>query len=387
MRAFRPLGLAIAALAIALLPFGPAADAQDRERGLVLGYYVPYDTTSWASLESHADQIDVVAAQWVTLDACGSLGSRDDQTLKQFAHEHGIKVVPSLFTVSGALNHRLLTDDPAREAALQNIVSYTVDEGYDGFDLDLEGVDAADRDALSSFVGDLAARLHAQQKLLTLALPPKERDTTTGWAGAFDYAALGAEADLVTIMAYEYRGPFSGPGSVAPFDWVSRVTAFASGQMPTDRLLLGLAFYGYDWNTTSGGTVSLGYARAMALADQVQADVTFDAQQQSMTFSYVADGSFGVPKGPSGTPLSHVITTRSQAPCDVGAPSAPPAKPPPTPEAGVPQTHEVWLEDGASAAARLGLVFNYRLRGVATWRLGLEDPAVWPVLDAWRQGV
>ena len=35
----------------------------------VLGYYVPYDPTSWATLEAHADALDDVAAQWVTIDA------------------------------------------------------------------------------------------------------------------------------------------------------------------------------------------------------------------------------------------------------------------------------------------------------------------------------
>jgi len=126
--------------------------------------------------------------------------------------------------------------------ALDQIVSYTVAEDYDGFDLDLEGVDPADRDALTAFVASAGDALHANGKLLTLAIPPKERDVTVGWAGAYDYAALGAQADLVTIMAYEYRGPFSGPGSVAPFDWVQRVTRFATSQIPPDKVLLGLAF-------------------------------------------------------------------------------------------------------------------------------------------------
>jgi spore germination protein YaaH len=272
----------------------PAAGAQS-PHALVLGYYVPYDATSWASLEAHADQLDVIAAQWASIDACGGITARDDQTLKQFAHAHGIQVVPSLFTLSAELNHQLLADDATRANAIQNIVSYTVDEGYDGFDLDLEGIDPADRAAYSSFVTDLAAALHDHRKLLTLAVPAKERDTISGWAGAFDYAALGAQADLVTVMAYEYNGPFSGPGSVAPFDWVARVTAFASRQIPIGRLLLGLAFYGYDWNTTSGGAVSLGYPRATALASFFQAEPEFDGAQQSLTFGYTAEAGVRAP--------------------------------------------------------------------------------------------
>src|SRR4051794_20401283 len=56
----------------AALPSAAVPPARGPER-LMLGYYVPYDATSWASLAAHADALDVVAAQWVTVDACGNL--------------------------------------------------------------------------------------------------------------------------------------------------------------------------------------------------------------------------------------------------------------------------------------------------------------------------
>src|SRR5207249_3808074 len=253
-----------------------------------LGYYVAYDATSWASLAEHVDQLDIVAAQWVTIDACGNLASHDDQTLKQLARQHNVKVLPSLLTLSGWLNHQLLADDETAAHAVEQIVGYTLAEGYDGVDLDLEGVDAADRPLLTRFVSWLGSALHDNAKLLTLAIPAKERDVTVGWAGAYDYAALGVEADLVTVMAYEYRGPFSGPGSVAPYDWVARVAAFSTSQIPPEKVLLGLSFYGYDWNTTSGGTRSLGYPQALAFSNHYAAPFAFDLRQQSATFSYEA---------------------------------------------------------------------------------------------------
>ncbi len=381
--------LAAAALLVALWPPG-AGVAQTRDnlvgRGLVLGYYVPYDPTSWASLQAHPGQVDLVAAQWATIDGCGGLDTRDDQTLKQFAHDHGLKIEPSLFTASAWLNHRILTDDDARAAAMQNIVDYISDEGYDGIDLDFEGVAAADRDALTAFVNDLAPNVHARGKLLTLALPAKDHDATSGWAGAFDYAALSAQADLVTIMAYQYRGPFSGPGSVAPYAWVARVADFADQQIANDKVLLGLAFYGYDWNTTSDHAFAMGYPRFVALAEHEQAVPGFDPDQQSQTFSYTADAADEVPPAPTAPRLQHSMTTRTSAACDASPPQAQPTpRPAPPPEPGTPQAHEVWIEDSLSAAARIGLVDARNLRGIATWRLGFEDPNLWPLLDQWRQ--
>ena len=380
-------GLAALLGALVLAPGGPgfeAAPGAAAANRLVLGYYVPYDAASWASLQAHADQLDLVATQWVTVNACGGVGSSDDQTLKQFAQAQGLGVLPSLLTLSGWLNHRLLTEEEVTQHTLDEIVAYTLAEGYAGFDLDLEAVDAADRDALSSFVARAASALHEQGKLLTLALPAKDRDVTVGWAGAYDYAVLGAEADLVTIMAYEYRGPFSGPGSVAPIDWVERVLGFATRQIPPDKLLLGLAFYGYDWNVTSGGTRSLGYPAALRLAERYAVDIGFDVSAQSATFSYT--GLAGDPAGfrPTLPGLAHEVTVRQATGCDVTAPPPPTPTQPPTPPPNTPQVHEVWVEDAASATARLALASRYGVRGAASWRLGLEDERVWPAFEAFR---
>src|SRR5690348_1593583 len=98
-------------LAVAQTAPGGAAESPTVPNRRVLGYYVPYDPASWATLETQAAQIDMVAVQWVTIDGCGRLTSDDDQTLKQFARSRGIQVYPSLLTSSGWLNHRLLTDD------------------------------------------------------------------------------------------------------------------------------------------------------------------------------------------------------------------------------------------------------------------------------------
>jgi spore germination protein YaaH len=384
LRRLKPgLAAGVAALALGLgIGDRPAAAASDH---LVLGYYVPYDATSWASLQAHADQIDLVATQWVTANACGGIGSADDETLNQFARAHGLRVLPSLLTLSGWLNHRLLTEDEVSQQLIDQIVAYTVAEDYAGFDLDLEGVSADDRDALSVFVARAAVALHEQGKLLTLALPAKDRDVTVGWGGAYDYAALGADADLVTIMAYEFRGPFSGPGSVAPIDWVERVLGFATRAIPADKLLLGLAAYGYDWNVTSGGARSVGYPAARGLAEHYGIDIGFDAGSQSATFSFwglAGDGHFVPP--PPGRP-AHEMTVHSAPPCDVAVPPPTPAPtPPPAPPPDTPELHEVWVEDAASAAARLDLATRYALRGIATWRLGLEDARVWPALAAFR---
>ncbi len=360
---------------------------------VVLGYYVPYDPTSWASFQARAADLDYVSAQWVTVDGCGNLGSRDDRTLIAYAEEHGVKVLPSLLTSSGWLNHRLLTDPTTTDRFLNEIVSYVVEMGYPGFDLDLEGINAEDRDGYSAFVARLAEALHQRDKILTLAIPAKTSDVRTGWAGPYDYAALGRHADLILLMTYDYSWSSGPPGSIAPQDWVDRVAAYAVSQMPPKKVLLGLAFYGYDWNRTLGGRArALLYSQAAALAGQYGTRIATDGATRSGTFSYTARAGDSVPPPPSLPPLRHDIAVRTPGPCPVQPPATPP---PPAPTPGAPrptpitppiQEHVVWLEDATSVAARLQIAARHGAGGVGAWRLGQEDPGVWPHLAAYRSG-
>ena len=383
------LGLLLAVIlpisAVALPANAPPPQASPGRR--VLGYYGPGDPNSWTSLQANAQQIDIIAGHWLTIDACGNLTTRDDQTLKQFAQANGIRIFPSLLTLSGWLNHRLLPDEAVTAHSSQQIVDYVMAEGYDGFDLDIEAVEATDRDAYTAYVAALGAALHERGKALTLALAAKTRDVTTGWAGAYDYAALAPHADLITIMAYEYHGAWSGPGPIAPVDSVDQVLAFATSQIPAEKVLLGLAFYGYDWNTTSGGARSLGYAQATRVADHYRVPIVLDPASQSATFRYRATADNPPPTPLPVPPLQHQATTREAPPCPVVAPTPTPRPPaPPTPGPNTSHDHEVWLEESASAAARLVLADRYGVGGVATWRLGLEDPQVWPLFRQWRSG-
>lgn len=364
----------------------PPAEAQPGASRQVLGYYVPYDPLSWASLQSQAHAIDIVAVQWVTIDGCGRLTSHDDQTLKRFAQAQGIRVLPSLLTLSGWLNHRILTDDETTTRALDQIVEYVVAQGYDGFDLDLEAVRPDDRAAYTAFVVRLGTALRERGKMLALAVPAKATDTTTGWAGAYDYAALGQQADLLTIMAYEFHGAWGEPGPIAPYDGVDRVAAFAVSQIPPEKLLLGLAFYGFDWNTSSGGARYLGHPEAAALVERYGTPMTVDPASRSATFRYQALAGEPPPLPSRPPALNHEITVRRAPPCATVDPApAPTATPRPAPPPDATQDHVVWLEEHASAVARLTLADRHGVGGVALWRLGHEEARVWSALDAWRR--
>ena len=368
-------------------PVPAAATIGASKKRVVLGYYVPYDATSWASFQVQASGLDYVGAQWVTVDPCGNIGSRDDRTLISYAGQNGVKVLPSLLTSTGWLNHRLLTDPSTADRFISQIVSYVTEMGYPGIDLDLEGIDAEDRDAFSSLVSKVADALHKRDKILTLAIPAKTADVRTGWAGPYDYAALGKSADLILLMTYDFSWQSGPPGSIAPQNWVDKVATYAASQMPPEKVLIGLAFYGYDWNKTQGGKArALLYSQSAALAKQRGTSIVTDPASKSGTFTYTAKPSEVVPPPPSLPALQHEITVRTPGQCKVQEPAKPTPAPRPTPTPAPIQEHVVWLEDAASVAGRLQIAVQRGIGGVGAWRLGQEDPAVWPLLADYRSG-
>ncbi|MCL5960221.1 MAG: glycosyl hydrolase family 18 protein [Chloroflexi bacterium] len=369
-------------------PLASIPTSAKRKGNIVLGYYVSYDTTSWASLEAHANALDYVALQIISPDACGNIGSESDLTLLDFAHSRGVKVLPSVFTSSRWLNHRLLADEATTPNFVKQLTSYVVEEGYDGLDVDLEDIESGDRKALTSFISRLSESLHDEGKLLTMAMPAKSSDVTTGWAGPFDYAALAPYVDLFTIMSYSYTYSSSPPGSTAPIEWVEKVMAFATSQIPSRKVLLGVPFYGYDWNLTTGASArALRYPQAEALSAKHGVPIATDPASKSARMSYSARPGDQPPADRRPPTLDHRIKSRARPPCPAqpATPTPAPFQPPkPTRTPAAVEEHVVWLEDAASAEARLRLVEKLGSGGIGAWRLGQEDPKVWPVLEAWR---
>jgi spore germination protein len=151
---------------------------------------------------------------------------------------------------------------------------------------------------------------------------------------AQDFRAIGAAADEVRVMTYDYSWDTSPPGPVAPARWVERVIAWTVTQIPPEKVVLGIDLLGYNWS--GGRGVTIGHQRAQSLAEA-----------HGATIRRSADGS------PS-------FTYRDSSG----------------------ERHEVWWEDARSVRNKLGLVAEYGLGGVFFWRLGGEDSNVWPAASA-----
>jgi hypothetical protein len=145
-----------------------------------------------------------------------------------------------------ALIQHLLSDPVARAAHITAISTLVQTHGWAGVDLDYESLPNADRDAYSRFIQELSSTLHRMQKRLSVTVHAKTSEPGD-WSGAQaeHWQALGAWADEIRVMAYDYATEQTAPGPIAPLSWVERVLRLAVAEIPRHKVLLGVGAYGY----------------------------------------------------------------------------------------------------------------------------------------------
>ncbi|NMO92383.1 glycosyl hydrolase family 18 protein [Actinomycetospora sp. TBRC 11914] len=225
----------------------------------------------------------------------------------------------------------VLHDPPTMARNIASITQLAISQDYAGIDLDYEELQGSDRTSFTTFVQQLAGSLHAAHKTLSVALFAKVDDAGDDQRNvAQDYAAIGAAADEVRLMTYDYHWETSPPGPVAPASWVHDVLAYAITVIPPEKIVVGLDQAGYDWVGNKGTTIS--YAQAMALSSSHGVAVQWDPLSQSPWFRYTgADGA----------------------------------------------QHEVWFENAASGEAKRAVADSFGVHAVFLWMYAPPDPALW----------
>ncbi len=234
---------------------------------------------------------------------------------------------------------KLLSDEAAKKNIIRNLTRVILQKRYRGLNLDFEYILPEDRVAYAAFVKQVTDTLNLFEVHVSVALAPKYSDQQSGvlYEG-MDYALLGAAANSVFLMTYEWGYTYGEPMAVAPVNQVRRVAEYALTRIPAEKIVLGVPNYGYDWplpfqaGTTRAKT--LGNIEAVSLAGQYGAEIQFDEQAQSPWFRY---WQYGI-------------------------------------------QHEVWFQDVRSYRATFELAKELGLRGVGYWTIMQLFRANWTLL-------
>lgn len=157
-----------------------------------------------------------------------------------------------LVALSGLYNMSTVTENPTKRVKLcDTLVSYCLHHGFDGLDLDWEGLGSTqDSINFKNFVADLAPRLAAED--LTFVITIGFGDWSGKW---FPDVAL-RQADWLQIMAYDAAGtwatsPMDNHSSLQHF--IDADTYWTNRGYPRNKMVMGLPFYGYQFSSNNGG--------------------------------------------------------------------------------------------------------------------------------------
>jgi spore germination protein len=292
--------------------------------------------SSFEDFKAHYRQIGAVHATFFECNrTSGAVQGRDDPRITQFARLRQVEVYARFDCQSAPVLHRILTDPVLRGAWLETIVTAATQYGYDGVNLDFEAGAPADRAAYTSFVAELAVRLHAIGKKLAVDVSAKTADDPSHpRSGMYDYAALCSAADVVFVMAWGIHWSTSEPGPIADMPWLQAVVRYVDTLPNHGRFVMGTPMYGMDWPRTSGTgapATALEWSDVALLSARVGVAPAYDATAHEAHFAY-------------------------------------------TDPAGV--RHQVWGSNAVAVLERMRL-FRASGYGIGVWRLGREDQAMW----------
>ena len=277
----------------------------------------------------------------------GSLSTVNAQPLIEAAKEANVASLMAITNIeeggsfSSDLVRTILTDQEVRETLLDNIVQTLEENNYYGVDVDFEYIYPEDREAYNDFLRELRQRLEPLGYIITTALAPKISATQQGTLyEAHDYPVHGALADHVILMTYEWGYTYGPPLAVAPISEVRKVLDYAVTAIPSEKILMGIPNYGYDWTLpyvpdTAAQAISNVEAVNRAIRNGVA--IQYDQTAQAPYYYYYDENG---------------------------------------------KQHVVWFEDARSIAAKLRLVDEYNLGGVSYWTIGRYFPQNWQVLNA-----
>lgn len=280
-----------------------------------------------------------------SIEKFGQFSDSEVETLVAIAHRNNVMIMPVVHNLlyseggqeaSKDVIKAMLATPQSRSTAIANIIALIDRFGFDGVNIDIEDVYMDDSERLSSFYIELGQAMNERGYFLSASVPARIRDYPpfNPFSDPFDYGTIGAVVDQFIVMLYNEHGwPGSGPGPVVSSGWMNRVTGYTITKMPAEKVVAAISVFGFDFNLTTGQNTYVTYEMAAELAERYNQSITFDQDTLTPMFSY-------------------------------------------TDEQG--NAHEVWFENAQSLIAKLNLAWQQGISGVAFWRLGMEDPAVWP---------
>lgn len=253
-----------------------------------------------------------------------------------------------------------LSSEKAQENFITMLDSVLLAYPISGVNLDIEpsGIEItpALRAQLVQFV--IVLRQHLNSTYGHLPLSIDVYASASNNEQIWDIPALAAQVDHIVIMAYDFHrrsspqagpvAPIFGGDSVWDSDINQHLKAFLQ-LAPAKKYLLGIPFYGYEWQTTDQTAQSNTYPETGATATLERVETILANKEELQVEEYWNEHA-----------LSPYLSYREDG-----------------------KTYIIYYENPRSIAYKLDLATKLGLDGIAIWALGYEsdDRALWDVIQ------
>ena len=294
------------------------------------------------SLAQHASQLTHVCVDMLTVSGLPAQITADlDPDVLSAARAARVHVIAILTNYAvqhwdtDSVEGLLQADRGVQDAFGDKLTETLQNMGASGVMLDWQQIDPAFSGRLVEFLRNLRLKLRKDNYELWLSIPVGED------LRAFDLEDLPDVVDHLVAQLHDENGEDDAPGPVASQPWFEGWLRTLMGYGEPNQWILSLGTYGYDWNTTTKKTTTIGFTDAMARAQRAGlGPVNSSEPRHNPSFTYDVEG----------------------------------------------QSHEVWFLDASTFANQLRASDQEGCAGILISQLGTEDPSIWPVLDQHSPG-
>ncbi len=291
------------------------------------------------NLLSKTKGVTTVSPTWFTVaDEKGSITSIASETYVTRAHSAGVEVWALCGDVDAedVSMYELLSYTSRREKLANNLIANAIKYNLDGINIDFERIGKDAGPHFVQFIRELSVKCRSNGIVLSVD------NYAPGYTSYYNRKEQGIVADYVITMAYdEHTSGSEKSGSVASYNYVKDAIANTLKEVPAEKTIIAVPFYTRRWQETVGedGTLSItSQAYGMQQAINVLADYGVEPVWDETTKQYYGEYESGG------------------------------------------SVYKIWLEEDNSIEAKMELINEANVAGVAGWKLGLEKSSVWNII-------
>lgn len=298
-----------------------------------VGFYVNWDPQSLTDLKDHIRQLDMVATEsFFIKNGADTLIDQVDADAMRLIRKYkktGIAMVSNFSTdhFDGDAIHKLLQDKDLQNRFISNLIKSLKKYGFKGVNIDFEEIKEKSDAPLAAFQKNLYERLHAEQLLVTQDISPDNDD--------YNLKMLERYNDYIFIMAYDQHSGDTNAGDISNQLWVEEQLDKICQQISSDKVILALACYGYDWPDQDVGK-DITYQQAIAIANRYNGKIKYDTVSANLSFTYKDESAVN---------------------------------------------HQIFFTDAATNFNLIRKADDWGVAGIGIWRMGAEDPRLWTFIS------